>query len=66
MRQRTKNVEVKRYCVNLLEKFGSFAYTRKVLEALDKKARDEIERLGGNPLLTKLLDEIINWKSQET
>ncbi|XP_046822120.1 geranylgeranyl pyrophosphate synthase [Vespa crabro] len=60
LRQRTKNVEVKRYCVNLLEKFGSFAYTRQVLESIDKKARDEIERLGGNPLLIKLLDEIIN------
>ncbi|XP_043663793.1 geranylgeranyl pyrophosphate synthase [Vespula pensylvanica] len=66
LRQRTKNVEVKRYCVNLLEKFGSFAYTRQVLESLDKKARDEIDRLGGNPLLIKLLDEIINWKSPET
>ncbi|KAF7407632.1 geranylgeranyl pyrophosphate synthase isoform X1 [Vespula maculifrons] len=66
LRQRTKNIEVKRYCVNLLEKFGSFAYTRQVLESLDKKARDEIDRLGGNPLLIKLLDEIINWKSPET
>ncbi|KAI4491902.1 hypothetical protein M0804_003294 [Polistes exclamans] len=66
LRQRTKNIEVKRYCVNLLEKFGSFAYTRHVLETLDKKARDEIERLGGNPLLIKILDEIKNWRPQET
>ncbi|XP_015188442.1 PREDICTED: geranylgeranyl pyrophosphate synthase [Polistes dominula] len=66
LRQRTKNIEVKRYCVNLLEKFGSFAYTRHVLETLDKKARDEIERLGGNPLLITILDEIKNWCPQET
>ncbi|KAK1118956.1 Geranylgeranyl pyrophosphate synthase, variant 2 [Melipona bicolor] len=62
LRQRTKDIEVKRYCVNLLEKFGSFAYTRTVLEELDKKARNEVQRLGGNPLLVRLLDELINWK----
>ncbi|XP_066602824.1 terpene synthase isoform X2 [Prorops nasuta] len=62
LRQRTKNVEVKRYCVNLLEKFGSFEYTRKILEELDKKAREEVDRLGGNPLLTKVFDELLSWK----
>ncbi|KAG7198914.1 hypothetical protein KM043_015731 [Ampulex compressa] len=65
LRQRTKDVEVKRYCVNLLEKFGSFNYTRNVLEELDLKARDEVERLGGNPLLIKVLDELTNWKCQQ-
>ncbi|XP_029048387.1 geranylgeranyl pyrophosphate synthase isoform X1 [Osmia bicornis bicornis] len=66
LRQRTKDIEVKRYCVNLLEKFGSFAYTRNVLEELDKKARDEVQRLGGNPLLVDVLDELMNWKHQNT
>ncbi|XP_034193430.1 geranylgeranyl pyrophosphate synthase quemao isoform X2 [Osmia lignaria lignaria] len=66
LRQRTKDIEVKRYCVNLLEKFGSFAYTRNVLEELDKKARDEVQRLGGNPLLVEVLDELMNWKHQNT
>ncbi|XP_015588368.1 geranylgeranyl pyrophosphate synthase isoform X2 [Cephus cinctus] len=61
LRQRTKDVEVKRYCVSLLEKFGSFAYTRTVLRELDKKARDEIERLGGNPFLIKILDGLLTW-----
>ncbi|KAF3425602.1 hypothetical protein E2986_05989 [Frieseomelitta varia] len=42
--------------------FGSFAYTRTVLEELDKKARNEVQRLGGNPLLVRLLDELMNWK----
>lgn len=65
LRQRTKDVEVKRYCISLLEKFGSFAYTRTVLEELDKKARAEVDRLGGNPLLIKVLDELINWKCQQ-
>lgn len=65
LRQRTNDIEVKKYCINLLEKFGSFEYTRTVLEELDKKARDEVQRIGGNPLLIKVLDELINWKSQE-
>ncbi|XP_076384890.1 geranylgeranyl pyrophosphate synthase quemao isoform X3 [Megalopta genalis] len=67
LRQRTKDIDVKRYCINLLEKFGSFAYTETVLEELDKKARNEIERLGGNPLLIALLDEILlNFKDKDT
>ncbi|XP_078041160.1 geranylgeranyl pyrophosphate synthase quemao isoform X1 [Augochlora pura] len=66
LRQRTKDIDVKRYCINLLEKFGSFAYTEAVLQELDKKARDEIERLGGNPLLIALLDEILlNFKDKD-
>ncbi|OAD55868.1 Geranylgeranyl pyrophosphate synthase [Eufriesea mexicana] len=65
LRQRTKDIEVKRYCVNLLEKFGSFAYTRNVLEELDKKARDEVHRLGGNPILVEILDELMCWKHQD-
>ncbi|XP_011303192.1 geranylgeranyl pyrophosphate synthase isoform X2 [Fopius arisanus] len=62
---RTKDVEVKKYCVTLLEKFGSFAYTRTVLEELDRKARDEVERLGGNPLLVKVLDDLLNWRQDQ-
>ncbi|XP_050453529.1 terpene synthase-like [Cataglyphis hispanica] len=60
LKQRTASIEVKRYCVELLEKFGSFKYTRNVLEKLEMKARDEIERLGGNPYLIKILDELKN------
>ncbi|XP_077302241.1 geranylgeranyl pyrophosphate synthase quemao isoform X2 [Arctopsyche grandis] len=61
LRQRTKDVEVKRYCISLLEKLGSFQYTREKLEQLDKDARDEVKRLGGNPLLDSLLDDLLNW-----
>ncbi|XP_043273504.1 geranylgeranyl pyrophosphate synthase [Venturia canescens] len=65
LRQRTTDVNVKKYCITLLEKFGSFAYTRSVLEELDKSAREEIERLGGNPKLTALLDELLSWSRNE-
>lgn len=65
LRQRTKDIELKRYCIKLLEKFGSFKYTRNVLEELDSTARAEIERLGGNPLLVKILDELKNWDMKD-
>lgn len=54
-------MDVKRYCVSLLEKFGSFEYTRQTLIQLDLDARREIEKLGGNPILERVLDELKNW-----
>jgi len=65
LRKRPKDVEVKRYCVKLLEKFGSFKYTKEMLKKLDAKARDEINRLGGNMLLIEILDKLKNWDTKE-
>lgn len=62
LRQRTRDVEVKKYCVSLLEKLGSFKYTRETLDALDKEARNEVELLGPNPIMNTLLDELLSWK----
>ncbi|XP_043252398.1 geranylgeranyl pyrophosphate synthase-like isoform X1 [Colletes gigas] len=62
LRRQTKDIEVRRYCINLLKKFGSFAYTKTVLEEMDKKIRDEIQRLGGNAALVKILDSLLDWK----
>ena len=62
LRQRTTDIEVKKYCVSLLEKTGSFKYTLDVLEELDSKVRSEIEKLGGNVHLIALMDELNNWK----
>lgn len=59
LRQRPRKVEVKRYCISLLEEFGSFDYTCKVLNDLEKEARTEVARLGGNPRMDSLLDEIV-------
>lgn len=61
LRQRTRDVDVKKYCISLLEKHGSFAHTRKTLQELDIEARKEVERLGGNPHLMAVLDELLNW-----
>lgn len=55
-------MEVKKYCITLLEKFGSFSHTRHTLEELDAEARVEVARLGGNPLLEAVLDELLTWK----
>lgn len=63
LRQRTRDVEVKKYCVSLLEKHGSFAYTRETLEALDTEARNEVELLGPNPIMMTLLNELLSWKT---
>jgi geranylgeranyl diphosphate synthase type 3 len=53
---------LKRYCVTLLEKFGSLSYTRQTLEELDIESRAEVKRLGGNPMLEAFLDELLEWK----
>ncbi|CAG9136899.1 Geranylgeranyl pyrophosphate synthase [Plutella xylostella] len=62
LRQRTRDTEVKRYCISLLEKFGSFQYSRDTLQRLDAEARAEVARLGGNPHLEALLDELLSWR----
>jgi geranylgeranyl diphosphate synthase type 3 len=55
---------MKKYCVTLLEQFGSLSYTRQTLQQLDADARAEVKRLGGNPLLEKFLDEVLDWKRE--
>lgn len=61
LRQRTKDLDIKRYCVSLMEKAGSFDYTRQTMTDLDLEARNEVRKLGGNPYLEKVLDELKNW-----
>ncbi|XP_011210971.2 terpene synthase isoform X1 [Bactrocera dorsalis] len=65
LRQRTQDIEVKKYCIGLLEKLGSFQYTREVLESLDTEARAEVARLGSNPYMDMLLNKLLSWKSNE-
>lgn len=57
LRQRTKDDEVKKYCVSLLEKFGSFDYTKKRLRELHDAAVQEVTKLGGNPLMEKVVED---------
>ncbi|CAH2241853.1 jg16242 [Pararge aegeria aegeria] len=65
LRQRTQDIEVKKRCVSLLDKVGSFQYTRDVLSELDQIVRAEVARLGGNPDMEVILDELLSWKHEE-
>ncbi|XP_023692035.1 geranylgeranyl pyrophosphate synthase [Paramormyrops kingsleyae] len=58
LRQRTENVDVKRYCVDYLEKVGSFAYTRETLKELEDEAYRLIREMGGNPELESLVEQL--------
>ncbi|EEZ99093.1 terpene synthase [Tribolium castaneum] len=58
LRQRTKDNEVKKYCVSLLEKYGSFDYTKKVLAELKQEAQDEVDKLGENPYMAEVMEYI--------
>jgi len=61
IRQRPEDIEVKKFCISLLEEAGSFSYTLGVMRDLDESIRGEIARLGGNPVLEKVMDELRNW-----
>ncbi|XP_019866730.1 terpene synthase [Aethina tumida] len=61
LKQRTKEIEVKKYCVSLLEKFGSFEYTRNKLTELENEAREEVARLGENPHMLEFLNSLAQF-----
>ncbi|CAH2105311.1 unnamed protein product [Euphydryas editha] len=63
LRQRTRDVDLKRHCVSLLEKAGSLQYTRDAMNELDREARAEITRLGGNSMLEAILDQFLEWQT---
>ncbi|KAH9498404.1 Geranylgeranyl pyrophosphate synthase [Bulinus truncatus] len=58
LRQRTTDYDVKKYCVQYLEKVGSFEYTRKVLVELETELLESVKSLGGNPHLSALINEL--------
>ena len=61
LRQRTEDVEVKKFCIRLLEDAGSFDYTRDVMRGLDAEICEEITRLGGNLVITRVMEELRDW-----
>jgi hypothetical protein len=63
LQQRTKDVELKKYFVKLLEEFGSLRYTRQTLEKLDAELRTEVAKHGCNPLLDYALDKLLEWRN---
>ncbi|KAJ3294123.1 Geranylgeranyl pyrophosphate synthase [Borealophlyctis nickersoniae] len=55
LKQRTTDVDVKKFAIQLMTKSGTFEYTRNYLHRVEQQAREEIRRLGGNPLLETYL-----------
>lgn len=60
LKRRPKNIEMKRHFIKLLESYGSFKYTRDVLDKMEKEINTEMDRLGGNPSLKSLMDDFKN------
>ena len=58
LKQRTRDVKLKRHCVLMMEKIGSFAYTRQVLAKMYEAIRTEITLLGGSPPLEALMEKL--------
>jgi len=56
LRQRTEDFDRKQYCVTLLEKYGSFYYTRRTIKKLKSEVDEKIKKLGGNKLLLEIVD----------
>jgi geranylgeranyl diphosphate synthase, type III len=55
LKQRTVNVELKQYCIQLLHEFGSMEYTRRKCDDLAQRIYHEIDDLGGNACLENLV-----------
>lgn len=58
VKQRTKDMELKRFAVDIMTEFGSFAYTKDRLYEMEREITKEIDRLGGNGHLMAMLDQL--------
>ena len=58
LKQRTDDTDVKRYAQTIMVESGSLEYTRKKCTALKEDILAEIETLGGNPPLVKLIQAL--------
>ena len=62
LKQKTQDLEMKKYCVELLEASGSFEYSKMTMSELDERITKEIQKLGGNSRMMYLMDKLGNWK----
>ncbi|XP_058797492.1 terpene synthase-like [Phymastichus coffea] len=62
---KTKDVATLSYCLSLLKKLGSIEFAMNKTRSLEHKIREEIKRLGGNPVLEEYLEKIINLSYDE-
>jgi len=66
LRQRTSDLELKKFAIECIEKSGSFAYTRKYLRDLETELLAEIAALGGNDALTTMVDGLRGLYQEST
>jgi geranylgeranyl diphosphate synthase type 3 len=64
LRQKTDEVYVKEYAIDIMRGTGSLQYTRETCQLYKEKTLKEIEHLGGNPPLVKLV-EMLDVKLKE-
>lgn len=55
LRQRTTKPELKKHCLSLLTKYGSFEYTKRKMHQLGKEAFEEVGKLGQNAEMEEVL-----------
>lgn len=55
LKQRTKNVEIKKQAVDYLKETGAMQRTLEKLNVLVVEVHDELAKLGGNPAIEKIL-----------
>ncbi|XGW29358.1 hypothetical protein V3C99_008852 [Haemonchus contortus] len=56
LRQRTGDIEVKKYCIKLIKERHSLDYTLSRLRKISADIRTEIKALGGNSKLEDVMD----------
>ncbi|CEJ05061.1 Putative Geranylgeranyl pyrophosphate synthase [Rhizopus microsporus] len=56
--QKPTSVEVKQYALEIIKRTGSFEYVREFLYKKEQEAFAEIKRLGGNPLLERVMQTL--------
>jgi len=58
LKQKTEEIEIKKYALSIMEKTGSFEYTKKVLLEYYRKVVSIIKQLGGNPNLEAIVEAL--------
>eukprot|EP00698_Gefionella_okellyi_P011413 TRINITY_DN3004_c0_g1_i1.p2 TRINITY_DN3004_c0_g1~~TRINITY_DN3004_c0_g1_i1.p2 ORF type:complete len:306 (-),score=44.66 TRINITY_DN3004_c0_g1_i1:1063-1980(-) len=58
LRQRTQDVDVKRYALRIMEETGSFQYTRDKLQLYYGELRESITSLGENAALSAIIEQL--------
>ncbi|CAG8683523.1 16556_t:CDS:2, partial [Funneliformis mosseae] len=58
LKQHTTSIDLKHFAVKIMQDTGSFEYTKNYLSKTEEKARSELKRLGGNPILERIMDSL--------